>query len=90
MFVVTESSTGPIKRFNLKEMTVAHVGVHGSSFPGSPLSGTLLSYGASTVAQACTSFVCVYVCVYYCRTYYKAVRGGGRRRVDDMCMFITA
>jgi hypothetical protein len=25
------------------------------------------------------------VCVYYCRTYYKAVRGGGRRRVDDMC-----
>ncbi len=29
--------------------------------------------------------VCVYVCVYYCRTYYKAVRGGGRRRVEDMC-----
>ena len=30
---------------------------------------------------------CVDVCVYYCRTYYKAVRGGGRRRVDseDMC-----
>ncbi len=25
------------------------------------------------------------VCFYYCRTYYKAVRGGGRRRVDDMC-----
>jgi len=25
------------------------------------------------------------VCVYYCRTYYKAVLGGGRRRVDDMC-----
>jgi len=25
------------------------------------------------------------VCVYYCRTYYNAVRGGGRRRVDDMC-----
>ncbi len=25
------------------------------------------------------------MCVYYCRTYYKAVRGGGRRRVDDMC-----
>ncbi len=24
-------------------------------------------------------------CVYYCRTYYKAVRGGGRRRVEDMC-----
>jgi len=28
---------------------------------------------------------CVRVCVYYCRTYYKAVRGGGRRRVEDMC-----
>ena len=28
---------------------------------------------------------CDCVCVYYCRTYYKAVRGGGRRRVDDMC-----
>ena len=28
----------------------------------------------------------VCVCVfYYCRTYYKAVRGGGRRRVEDMC-----
>ena len=25
------------------------------------------------------------VCVYYCRTYYKAVRGGERRRVEDMC-----
>ena len=25
------------------------------------------------------------VCVYYCRTYDKAVRGGGRRRVEDMC-----
>ena len=25
------------------------------------------------------------VCVYYYRTYYKAVRGGGRRRVEDMC-----
>jgi len=25
------------------------------------------------------------VCVYYCRTYYKAVRGGGRRREEDMC-----
>ena len=22
-------------------------------------------------------------CVYYCRTYYNAVRGGGRRRVED-------
>jgi len=47
VFVVTESSTGPIKRF--KEMTVAHVGVHSSGFPGSLLSGTLSSYGASTV-----------------------------------------
>jgi hypothetical protein len=27
----------------------------------------------------------VCVCVHYCRTYYKAVRGGGRRRVEDMC-----
>ena len=25
------------------------------------------------------------VCVCYCRTYDKAVRGGGRRRVEDMC-----
>jgi hypothetical protein len=25
----------------------------------------------------------MYVCVYYCRTYYKAVRGGGRRTVED-------
>ncbi len=25
------------------------------------------------------------VCVYYYRTYYKAVCGGGRRRVEDMC-----
>ena len=29
--------------------------------------------------------VIIHVCVYYCRTYYKAVRGGGRRRVEDMC-----
>jgi hypothetical protein len=27
----------------------------------------------------------LYVCVYYCRTYDKTVRGGGRRRVEDMC-----
>ncbi len=26
------------------------------------------------------------MCVYYCRTYYKAVRGGGRRRVEDIAM----
>jgi len=32
-------------------MTVAHVGVHGSGLPGSLLSGTLPSYGASTVAR---------------------------------------
>jgi hypothetical protein len=25
------------------------------------------------------------VCVYYCRTYYKAVCGGGRGTVKDMC-----
>jgi hypothetical protein len=25
------------------------------------------------------------VCVYYCSTYYKAVRGGGRGIVEDMC-----
>jgi len=31
-FVVTESSTGPIKRF--REMIVAHVGGHGWGFPG--------------------------------------------------------
>ena len=29
------------------------------------------------------------VCVYYCRTYYKAVRGGGRRRVEDMCYSLS-
>jgi len=30
------------------------------------------------------------VCVYYCRTYYKAVRGGGRRRVEDTEPFFRA
>ncbi len=34
-------------------------------------------------------FICSWletcVCVYYCRTYDKAVRGGGGRRVEDMC-----
>jgi hypothetical protein len=49
VFVVTESSTGSIKQF--KGMTVAHVGGHGSGFPGSLLSGTLSSYGASTVTR---------------------------------------
>ncbi len=47
--VVTESSTGPRKRF--REMIVAHVGVHGWVSPGSLLSGTRLSYGASAVAR---------------------------------------
>ena len=49
VFVVTESSTGPIKLF--KEMNVAHVGCHCSGVPGSLLSGTLSSYGASTIAR---------------------------------------
>ena len=48
-FVVTESSTGPRKRF--REMIVAHVGVHGWVSPGSLLSGTLVSYGAPAVAR---------------------------------------
>jgi len=56
VFVVTESSTGPIKRF--REMIVAHVGVHGSGFPGSLLSGTLLSYGDSTVDRTSDSTYC--------------------------------
>jgi hypothetical protein len=47
--VVTESSTGPRKRF--REMIVAHVGVHGWVSPGFLLSGTRLSYGASAVAR---------------------------------------
>jgi hypothetical protein len=42
-----ESSTGTIKRF--KEMNVVHVGVHGWVSPGSLLSRTLSSYGASAV-----------------------------------------
>ena len=33
----------------------------------------------------CSLVIQSFVCVYYCRTYYKAVRGGGRRRVEDMC-----
>jgi len=49
--VVTWASTGTIKQF--RWMAAGHVGVHGSGFPGSPgpLSGTLASYGASTVAR---------------------------------------
>ena len=42
-----------------------------------PTKATPLNH-PSTSARDC-------VCVYNCRTYYKAVRGGGRRRVDDMC-----
>jgi hypothetical protein len=34
----------------IKEVTAAHVGCHCSGFPGSFLSGTLASYGASAVA----------------------------------------
>ena len=40
---------GPKNEF--KEVTDDHVGCHCSGFPGSFLSGTLLSYGASTVAR---------------------------------------
>jgi len=40
---------GPKSEF--KEVTAAHVGCHCGGFPGSFLSGTLLSYGASTVAR---------------------------------------
>jgi hypothetical protein len=35
--------------------------------------------------QASERAVCVCVCVYHCRTYYKAVCGGGRGTVKDMC-----
>ena len=42
------------------------------------MSRCVIIYGTHSLLQ---------VCVYYCRTYYKAVRGGGRtrRRVEDMC-----
>ena len=43
---------------------------------------------SSTQARANSALSRTYlgcVCVYYCRTYYKAVRGGGRRSGDDMC-----
>ena len=43
--MVTESSTGPRKRF--REMSVAHVGVHGWVSPGSLLSGGLRPLGPS-------------------------------------------
>ena len=51
VFVVTESSTGPRKRF--REMTVAHGGGHGQGlgFPRSLLSGTLSSHGAPAVPR---------------------------------------
>ena len=48
--VVTESSTGPIKRF--REMNVDHVGVYCWVSPGSLLSGTRLSYERRR-AEAC-------------------------------------
>jgi hypothetical protein len=48
-FAEQQSSTGSVKLF--KEATAAHVGCHCSGFPGSFLSGTLPSYGASTVAR---------------------------------------
>jgi len=48
-FAEPQSPTGPRKLF--KEVTAAHVGCHYSGFPGSFLSGTLASYGASTVAR---------------------------------------
>jgi hypothetical protein len=48
-FAEPQSPTGPRKLF--KEVTAAHVGCHCAGFPGSFLSGTLASYGASTVAR---------------------------------------
>jgi hypothetical protein len=48
-FAEPQSPTGPRKLF--KEVTAAHVGCHCSGFPGSFLSGTLASYGASTIAR---------------------------------------
>ena len=48
-FAEPQSPTGPRKLF--KEVTAAHVGCHCSGFPGSFLSGTLVSYGASAVTR---------------------------------------
>jgi hypothetical protein len=44
--------------------------------------GNIIAFNLSIIIHV---FVTVCVCVfYYCRTYYKAVRVGGRR-VEDMC-----
>ena len=48
----------------------------------SRVSGVCVSYYNVSAPGEHQVLVCVF---YYCRTYYKAVRGGGRRRVDDMC-----
>jgi hypothetical protein len=49
----------------------------------------LLSESLSSASHAAPPWVshsrCRGVCVYYCRTYDKAVRGGEKRRVEDMC-----
>ncbi len=37
------------------------------------------------MADKCSRYAYACVCVYYCRTYYKAVCGGGRGTVQDMC-----
>ena len=72
-----------VPKSEFKEVTAAHVGRHCSGFPGSFLSGTLLSCGASTVARTSgrghveSAHHALDVCVYYCRTYDKAVCGGG-------------
>ena len=53
-FAEQPSPTGPRKLF--KEVTADYVGRHCSGFPGSFLSGTLVSYGASAVRVTRTSF----------------------------------
>jgi hypothetical protein len=54
-------------------MIAAHVG----AYPRRSLSAAALGFG-HTGPLYC-------VCVYYCRTYDKAVCGGGRGTVKDMC-----
>ena len=66
-----------------RDVTVAiknHVIQVAQVSPGSPSPIRLVTL-SGTPAYNCAPRVCVY----YCRTYYKVVRGGGRRRVDDMC-----
>ncbi len=71
---VTVSSTGAKKFFG-------PVGAHGVF---SLINETFsLSLGDDSINKH------IGVCVYYCRTYYKAVRGGGRRRVDDLGPTVT-